>query len=93
MAKLLLTIPETARALGIGMTKAQEEINAGRLLVVKIGKKSLIPQTNINDYVQARIDEARAEVEEAKQGRGPRVKMSERFVHLAKSKKTAMAAP
>ena len=93
MTKLLLSIPETAGALGIGMTKAQEEINAGRLLVVKIGRKSLIPQSNIDAYIQARIDEAMAEVEEAKQGRGPRVKMSERFVQLAKSKKTAEAAP
>ena len=40
---ILVSISEAHKALGIGRTKLYEEINAGRIRVVRFGKRSLIP--------------------------------------------------
>lgn len=42
--KLSYTIEEAAAALGIGRTQVYKEINAGRLTVLKAGKRTLVPK-------------------------------------------------
>ena len=41
--KLALSIPEFLAAVPIGRTKLYEELGAGRLRAVKVGKRTLIP--------------------------------------------------
>ncbi len=47
MEPILLAVPETCHALGIGKTKLYDLISAGRLEVVKIGRKTLIRASSI----------------------------------------------
>ena len=42
-AKLAYSIPEFLAAVPIGRTKLYEELKAGRLRAVKVGKRTLIP--------------------------------------------------
>ena len=57
--QLLHTIPEACQLLSIGRTKLYSEINAGRLVLIKVGDKSLVPRSALDAYVEARIAEAR----------------------------------
>lgn len=51
MDPLLNPLPEAIRRLGIGRSKVYEEIAAGNLRVVKIGRRTLIPETELQRYV------------------------------------------
>lgn len=52
ITKRLLTVDETASVLGIGRTKAYEEIAAGRLSTVTIGAARRVPSESIDAYVE-----------------------------------------
>jgi putative molybdopterin biosynthesis protein len=58
--RLLHPLADTAKALGIGRTKLYEEIKAGRLATVTIGSRRLVPDAELNRYVDARVAEAAA---------------------------------
>lgn len=47
MEPILLPIPETCHALGIGRSKVYDLINEGRLEKVKIGKRTLVRVASI----------------------------------------------
>jgi hypothetical protein len=58
MQKLLHTVEDARHLLSLGRTKFYEEVRAGRLVIVKAGDKSLVPQISIEHYVEERIAEA-----------------------------------
>lgn len=47
----LLTIPEFCKMANIGRTTAYSLINAGLIKAIKIGKKTLIPRTSMNEWI------------------------------------------
>ena len=55
----LYTIAKACELLGFGKTTLYKEKNAGRLLSVKVGRKTLIPQSSITLYIDNKIEEAR----------------------------------
>jgi excisionase family DNA binding protein len=61
MQKLLHPVDEARRILSLGRTKFYDEVNAGRLVLVKAGGKSLVPQSAIDRYVETLIAEAAAD--------------------------------
>ncbi|MHA6509523.1 excisionase family DNA-binding protein [Tessaracoccus sp. Y1736] len=56
---LLHSLTDSFNRLGIGRSKGYEEIAAGRLRVIKIGRRSLIAETELQRYV-ASLTEASA---------------------------------
>lgn len=50
---LLHDIPGTAAMLGMGRTTVYEEIKAGRLAVVKIGRRTMIKHAELERYVNS----------------------------------------
>jgi excisionase family DNA binding protein len=58
MQKLLHGVEDARKQLSLGRTKFYEEVHAGRLTIVKAGKKSLVPQSSLESYVAAKIAEA-----------------------------------
>lgn len=54
--KLGHTIDETCHAIGIRRTKIYSEIKAGRLKVVKVGRRSLV--VNVREYMAEKMREA-----------------------------------
>lgn len=55
MEKLLLPIPEAGETLGIKRTTVYSLIDAGELRTVKIGRRTLIPTSSLEEYV-ARLE-------------------------------------
>jgi len=55
----LYTVAKACELLGIGKTTLYKERNAGRLLSVKVGRKTLIPQSSIILYIDNKIEDAR----------------------------------
>ena len=51
MERLILSIDEAANALSIGKTKLYAELAAGRIVGMKLGKRTLISRTALNDYI------------------------------------------
>ena len=60
MQKQLHPVEDARNQLSLGRTKFYEEVQAGRLVIVKAGKKSLVPQSSIDAYVENLIAEAKA---------------------------------
>ena len=58
--RLLHPIPEACHLLGIGRTKFYAEAAAGRITIVKVGNKSLVPHRSIEAYEAMLIAEAEA---------------------------------
>jgi excisionase family DNA binding protein len=58
--RLLHPIPEACHLLGIGRTKFYAEVAAGRITIVKIGDKSLVPHRSIEAYEAMLIAAAEA---------------------------------
>jgi excisionase family DNA binding protein len=52
-ARLLLTIPEAAQALGLGRSTLYELIAAGRLEVVHIGRSTRVPVDALDSFLAA----------------------------------------
>jgi len=49
---LLLSVREAARLLGLGRDSTYQLIREGRLRAVRIGRRLLIPRTELEDFVQ-----------------------------------------
>ncbi|MFD3684534.1 helix-turn-helix domain-containing protein [Nocardiopsis sp. NPDC058631] len=56
--KKLLRVEEAAALLGIGRTRAFEQIRLGRLRSVKIGTSRLVPAVALDEYVALLLDES-----------------------------------
>lgn len=50
---MLLTIPEVCSTIRIGRTKLYQLLNAGDIQAVKIGKKTLIQESAIQQWIQS----------------------------------------
>ncbi len=48
----LLSIPETAEALGIGRTLIYRELEAGRLRSIHVGRRRLVPASAVAEYAE-----------------------------------------
>lgn len=59
---LMYQIPEAARRLGIGRSLFYELLKERRVAVVKIGRRALIPDEELNKLAAELIAEARAKV-------------------------------
>ena len=46
------TIPDACAVTGIGTTKLYELINAGQIRLVKVGRRSLIPASDLRNLVE-----------------------------------------
>lgn len=55
---LLNPLPEAIRRLGFGRSKVYEEIAAGNLHVVKVGRRTLIAETELQRYVRQLTEES-----------------------------------
>jgi excisionase family DNA binding protein len=60
VTKLLHEVEDARKLLSLGRTKFYEEVHAGRLTIVKAGKKSLVPQSSLDSYVAAKIAEVQS---------------------------------
>ncbi|MGW2312799.1 helix-turn-helix domain-containing protein [Actinomadura luteofluorescens] len=58
MPKLLLTVPEAAKALAISRSKLYELLASGAVRSVRIDGARRIPLSALNDYVNALMEEA-----------------------------------
>lgn len=56
--KLLHEIPEARAIVSLGNTKFYEEVKRGRILIVKVGNKSLVPHSSLEAYQALLIAEA-----------------------------------
>jgi putative molybdopterin biosynthesis protein len=56
--KLLLTIEESARLLGLGRSKFYTEVLSGRCESVKVGKRRLVPLRSLESYVERLLQES-----------------------------------
>ncbi|MFE6305624.1 MULTISPECIES: helix-turn-helix domain-containing protein [unclassified Nocardiopsis] len=56
--KKLLRVEEAAALLGIGRTRAFEQIRLGRLRSVKIGTSRLVPAVALDEYVDLLLSES-----------------------------------
>ena len=52
-ARLVLTITETAGALGISRTLAYELVRRGELPAIRLGRRIVVPRVQLNRLVQA----------------------------------------
>jgi excisionase family DNA binding protein len=52
MHPICVSIPDAARAIGIGRTTIYQLIAAGRLHPIKIGRRTLIPVSSIQRYIE-----------------------------------------
>lgn len=58
MPRKLYRLAEALDVLGIGKTKAYDEMAAGRLRYVQYGSRRLIPEDALDDFVAALIEDA-----------------------------------
>ncbi|MEU9845168.1 helix-turn-helix domain-containing protein [Actinomadura sp. NPDC048032] len=58
MPKLLLTVPEAAKALAISRSKLYELLASGAIRSIRIDGARRIPLNALNDYVNALMEEA-----------------------------------
>lgn len=56
--KKLLRVEEAAALLGIGRTRAYEQIKLGRLRSVKIGTSRLVPTAALDEFVSLLLEES-----------------------------------
>jgi excisionase family DNA binding protein len=49
----LLSVDEAAATLGLGRSRLYEDLLAGRLRSVKVGRRRLIPATAVRQYIEA----------------------------------------
>lgn len=61
MEALLVREPDAMRVVGLKRTKFRAEVDAGRILAVKIGSARLYPVTGLRDYVQRLLESAERE--------------------------------
>jgi excisionase family DNA binding protein len=51
--KRAFSVAEFCERYGIGRTSAYEEIRAGRLRIVKVGKRTLVPEDSAEKWLQS----------------------------------------
>lgn len=71
MEKLLHPVDDARILISIGRNKFYEEVAAGRLVIIKVGKKSLVPQSSIDEYILAKINEAKDAKQRFGTGKNP----------------------
>jgi excisionase family DNA binding protein len=54
MSKAAFSIDEFCNSYSVGKTTAYEEISWGRLHAVKVGRRTLIPQTAADEWLKSR---------------------------------------
>lgn len=57
--RLLVPVPEAAHALGIGRTRTWQLVYQGRLKAVRIGRRTLIPRSELERFVRELEEAAR----------------------------------
>jgi excisionase family DNA binding protein len=55
MSKAAFSIEDFCNSYSVGKTTAYEEINAGRLHAVKVGRRTLIPEQSAAKWLQSRL--------------------------------------
>jgi excisionase family DNA binding protein len=53
-------IPEVCRRLGIGRTLLYEIIKSGQIRTIKIGNRTLVPESELRRFVNAQLEKATA---------------------------------
>jgi excisionase family DNA binding protein len=48
-------IPDACRRIGIGRTTIYELISAGELRVIKLGNRTLIPESELQRFIETRL--------------------------------------
>ena len=71
MEKLLHPVDDARVLISLGRNKFYQEVAAGRLLIIKVGKKSLVPQSSIDEYILAKINEAQCDRQRFGTGKNP----------------------
>ena len=61
---VLLSVEEAARCLGVGRTQVFVLLRQGALKSVRIGRRRLIPRSELDAYVQRELDRVRDEESE-----------------------------
>lgn len=56
--RLALPAREGAQVLGIGLTKFRELIAEGELRTIRVGRRLLVPRSEIEHYVERKLGEA-----------------------------------
>jgi excisionase family DNA binding protein len=51
-SRLTVTVPEAAKALGVGLNSTYGLISAKRLKAVKLGRKLVIPRTELEAFLR-----------------------------------------
>jgi len=51
MQNMSYTIKEASSQLGIGTTRVYEEVRSGRLKAKKFGRRTLIPRTSLEEWI------------------------------------------
>lgn len=59
--KVLHTVNDASAMLSISRAKLYQEVAAGRIALVHIGGKALVPQTAIEKYIQFLLDRSKIE--------------------------------
>lgn len=57
--RLAYPIDEAARLLGVGRTTLYRLVGEGKITAVKIGGRTVVPATELEDYLQRQITKAR----------------------------------
>lgn len=60
MERMLHPVNDALELLSMGRTHFYSEVAAGRIIVIKSGKKTLVPQRALDAYIEARMAEAQA---------------------------------
>ncbi len=58
MDPILVSVPEAAAALGIGITKTNKLIATGRLRTVKVDNRRLVPVAALTEFVESLAEPA-----------------------------------
>lgn len=53
---IALSVPEAAKAIGIGRTKMFELIAGEDIKAIKIGRRTLVPATELTKFISSNID-------------------------------------
>jgi excisionase family DNA binding protein len=53
MSKAAFSVEDFCKSYGVGKTTAYEEINSGRLVAVKVGRRTLIPEQSAAAWLKS----------------------------------------
>lgn len=57
MPEQLLSMKETSKATGLGKTKLTELVLAGEIRSMKVGRRRLVPQSAVDEFIRREITE------------------------------------